>query len=340
VRYRRAVQVRLNRDVEDVMRELMQLWDENHETIVKMSRDVLGIAEHPNVEAIITKTIDGLVTVRRLDPKKIRIAVSSIQEEEAGGATNKKTLVQRWGKRISKLLQHKWSESSTSVSEGLPLPSGSSGEHQDGAFPSSTLSSPLDPENHDKLGVAMRPASIAKYPRMGIPELQDSVPNEVNSDSKGRGGKDKGTMKLTREELYKLVLSTPFHPVISRVRANAKLCMTESLNEMAVLAHRVVVDALEECYDTTEKQITAQRSKDTKQLEAGTLERLTRWGNLVAALGAIDEMKRLKDEPVIRFMPSRPPSTLIHSPRSSFAGSPSTRSSSPSLNSRSLLSPI
>lgn len=55
---------------------------------------------------------------------------------------------------------------------------------------------------------------------------------------------------------------------------------------------------------------------DTKQSQEETLERLACWGNLVAAQGAIQEMKRLRYEPVVRVTPSRPSSTHHLSPAS------------------------
>ena len=325
----------LHREVEDTLRDLTRLWDENQETILSLLRDVAGVAKHRHIAEIINSTVRQLDKVRRLDPDKIRIAVSGTSGEAAVGANNKgfwirlrsrsagpvsdliasevanqtgtlARLTQRFIRSIT--LQPTLSKHSAdlAVSERARPPSDTSRERSDEALPSEAP----DPEDPTNLAIAVRPASIAKGLGMDIPELQGSIPTikdlvfAVNSDlaSKGQATQDKGTVKLTRDVLCNHVMSTSFHPKISRVKMGAQSCMTESLNEMAALAHRAAVGALAECYEVVERQIEAQKSMDTKQLRGETLERLTCWGNLVAAQGAIQEMKRLRDEPVVRNM--------------------------------------
>ena len=362
---------RVNQEAEDAIRDLSRLWDENQATVLSLLQDAMvRIAKHRHLEAIIASTIKELDKVRRLDPEKIRIAVSGTSGEAAVEASNKgwwarlrsgstgpvsdliaSEVANQTGMvaRLKQWFSRSRAPQSThsakgSVTEGSLLPSSTSEECPDGAVAPSSL----DPENLTNLAVAVLPASLAKDLGIGISEPQSSAPTmedvwfAANTDAAGKeqGVKDKGTVKLSRKVLYNHILSTAFYPVISRVKTGAQSCMTESLIEMAALAHRAAVGALEECYGLTEKHMEAQKSKDTKQLRADTLERLICWGNLVAAQGAMRGMKQLKDEPVVRLTLSRPSSTLL-SPVSSFVGSPSVRSQSPSLshNSR-LLSPI
>jgi hypothetical protein len=169
--------------------------------------------------------------------------------------------------------------------------------------------------------------------RATVSELQNTVPTvqEVAEEAGGSAslneqGKDQGPLKLTPEVLRKYVSTMSLDPLISRVKAEAQSFMTESLNEMAALAQRAALGALEECHQVIERQLKAQESDDTKQVRAETLERLACWGNLVAAQGAIQEMKRMKNEPVARVTPSRPSSSLLVT--SPISSSLSMRSSS------------
>ena len=352
----------VNLKVEGTIRELSRLWNENQETVLSLLHDAMArIAKRPHLEAIIAGTIKELDKVRRLDPEKIRIAVSGTSGEAAVEAVNKgmwARLRSRSTRPVLDLMasevanhtgwfarfKQKFTQSSApqsiqskhsanvSVTEGPLLPSGTSEERPDG----SVASSSLEQENLTNLAVA---ASLAKEleivnsePQSSLPTMEDNIANTdpcSNGPSNGQGTKDKGTVKLTRKVLYDRVFSTSFHPVIPRVKTGAQSCMTESLNEMAALAHRAVCGALEECYKVTEEHMEAQKSNDTEKLRADTLECLTYWGNLVAAQGAIQEMKRLIDKPVIRLTPSHPSSPLL-SPGSSFVGLPFARSLSPS----------
>ena len=364
----------VNQGLEGTIRDLSRLWDENQETVLSLLQDAMArIAKRPHLEKVIASTIKELDKVRRLDPEKIRIAVSGTLGEAAVEAASKgiwtrlrgrstrsvsdsmasevanqtgwfARFIQRFTQSSTPQSTHSKHSANVTPTDGPLLPSGTSGERPDG----SVASSPLEVEN---LAVAVRPASLAKALEVCSSELQSSGPTtegemfSANTDSpskghgKGQEGKEKGNVKLTREVIFNRVLSTSFHPVISRVKTGAQSCMTESLNEMAALAHRAVCGALEECYEVTERHMEAQKSEDTQKLRAETLECLICWGNLVAAQGAIQEMNRLIDKPVIRVAPSRPSSALLLSPSSSFAVSPSTRSTSPSPSSR-MLSPI
>jgi len=360
-RCRRAVLDGVSQRVEGTTRDLSRLWDESQETVLSLLQDAMArVARHPHLETVIASTIKELDKVRRLDPEKIRIAVSGTSGEAAIEAANKgiwTRLRSRSTRSVSDSMasevanqtglfaqfKQMFTQSSApqstrskhsanvSVTDGPLLPSGTSGERADGPIASSYL-------EEENLAVAVRPASLAKCLEVCNSELQSSVPMaegemfsaNTDSPSKGQEGKGKGTVKLTRAVLYTRVLSTSFRPVISRVKTRAQSCMTESLNEMAALAHRAVCGALEEFYEATERHMEAKKSNDTQKLQAETLEYLICWGNLVAAQGAIQEMKRLIEKPVIRVAPSRSPSTLLLSPSSSFAVSPSARSTSPS----------
>ena len=354
-RCRNTVLDSLHHEVEDTLRDLTKLWDANQKTILSLLQDVAGVAKHRHIAEIINSTVRQLDKVRRLDPDKIRIAVSGTSGEAAVGANNKRfwtRLRSRSTGPVSDLmaseaanqtgtlarLTRKFIRSITlqptlpkhsanlAVSERACPPSDTSRERSEEALPSSAP----DPEDPTNLAIAVRPASIAKGLGIDVPELQGSIPtikdvvSAVNSDlaSKGQGPQDKGTVKLTRDVLCNHVMSTSFHPEISRVKMLAQSCMTESLNEMAALAHRAAVGALAECYEVVERQIEAQKSMDTKQLRAETSERLACWGNLVATQGAIQEMKRLRDTPIVRAPLPRHSSTHPDplSPASSHAG--------------------
>ena len=331
---------------------LAQLWNENQETILSLLQDVAKTAKHRHIKDTITNAVTGLNNVRRLDPDKIRIAVSGTSGEAAVGATNQKfcdrlrsksngpvsdvvasepanqtgtlaRLKQKFIRSITKTTHFKHSEN-ISITEGAGFPSSPSQGRSDEALSSSSL----DSENPTNLAIPVLLAGIGKSLRIGTLESRGSIPTMI----KDPGKQDKGTVKLTRDVLCDDVLSTSFHPEMARLKLGAQSCMTESLNEMAALAHRAATGALEECHEVIEKLIEVQESNDTKQLQAETLERLVCWGNLVSAHSVIQEMKRLIDEPVVGVLvpPSRASSTLLFSPVSSFAGSLSPRSQSPS----------
>ena len=349
--------------VEDTIRNFSLIWDENQGTVLSLLQQAMAkIAKRPHLEATIASTINELDKMRRMDPERIRIAVSGTSGEAAIEAVNKgmwarflnrstrpvsdsmaseipnqtrrftrfKQKFPRFRAPQSTLSEH---SANVSVTDGPAFPSGTSEEHPDGPIASSSF----EVEN---LAVAVGPASLAKGLEVeaGNSEPQGSVSateeemSSANTDSPSEGHgngqrtKDKGDVKLTREALYNRVLSTSLYPVISRVKTGAQSCLTESLNEMADLAHRAVCGALEECYAVTEEYMEAQKSKDTEKLRADTLECLSCWGNLVAVQGAIQEMNRLIEKPVIRLTQSRPPSSLLLSPTSTRSQSPSPSS--------------
>ena len=312
----------INQSVEDVIRDLSRLWDENQATVFSLLQDAMvKIAKNPHLEADITNAVKELGNVQRLDPKNIRIVVSGTSGEGAV-ETAQKGMWARLRSRLTGLLSYlttsevanptgrlarlKQQFSRFRVPQSTPkdsagvsvtreplLPSGTSGEHLDRAVASSSL----DPANPTRLAIAGRPASLA-------PEFLCPAPTTegggfaVNPDSPSKGrAKDKRTVKLTRKVLFNQILSTSFGPVISRVKTRAQSYMTESLIEMTALAHHAAIGALKECCDLTEKHMEANKPEDTKQLRADTLERLICWGNLVAAQVVIQEMKRLTDDP-------------------------------------------
>ncbi|SRR5258706_8274406 len=72
------------------MRDLSRPWDENQEAVLCLLQDAMArVAEHPHLEAVVASTVKELDKVRRLDPEKIRIAVSRTSGEEAVEAANK-----------------------------------------------------------------------------------------------------------------------------------------------------------------------------------------------------------------------------------------------------------
>ena len=349
----------LKKRVEDTMGDLVPLWDENKGTVLSLLKDVTAkIGEHPHIDKIIASTITEIDNVRRLNPEKIRIAVSGtsgeaaietarkgiftlprsrstrpvsdLMEPEAANYTGMLArITQIWTRfRPPRSTQSKHS-ADVSATEGPVLQSGTSGERPDEPV---APSSP-EPEN---LAIAVRPASLAKNLEAWF---QNFVPTKekgmlsANTDSlsEGQGGglgtKVKGTVRLTREVLYDQVLSASFHPVISRVKTEAQSCMTESLDEMAALAYRAVCDALKEYYKVAEKYMEAQKSEDAEKSRADTLECLVRWGNLVAAQGAIQEMDRSIKKSETCLTPSRPSSALL-SPASARSQSPFPSSNS------------
>ena len=322
---------------EDAERDLIQLWNETQETVLsELQNAVAKISKDRHLKDIITCAITELDKVRRLDPEKIRIAVSGTSGETAVGARSQKFWDQSHSRstdpvsemilseaadqtgilaRIKRMfiaprrtpLEH---SANISPAEGVLFPYEASREGSGEALPSSSP----DPETPTNLAFAVRPASIAKNFRMRIsgPQKSISMRKDLMSAvkrefaSKARETQSDGTVKLTRDSLFERVLSISFDPKISRLKIGAQACMTESLNEMATLAPRVASSALEECYHVTERQVEAQNSKGTERLRAETLQRLICWGNLVAARSVIHEMNLLIDEE------SRPSS--IHPP--------------------------
>ncbi len=355
---------RLTDVVDDAIRDLNALWKENQDAVLSLLRKAtVDIAPYPQLTELIKNTIDELEKVSRLDPEKLRIAMSGTPGEVVVDATSKK-LWHRIRTRMKRailaqapqedkrtgsfsLLRQKFSlsggtkavESQNAPATPAPVrPSSSPVTCPDASAAvasEATASAPPD-TNFAGPAVAMLMVNMAENLRAVVSELQGSVPRvqEIvriagGNHSEDEGVEDQQPLKPSPEMLRKCILATSLDPLISRVKAGAHSSMMESLKEMEKLAQRAVLGALEEHDKVIERQLKAQGSEGYKQLRAETLERLTCWGNLVAALGAIQEMREMWNEPVFRVAPSRPSSTLlVGSPRLS---SPSLRSPSPSI---------
>ena len=325
--------------VDDAVRELGELWKENQDAILSLLRNATeNIATHPQLAELLKNTVDELEKVKRLDPEKLRIAMTGTPGEVVVDATSKKiwrnfrmkTAAQAQApeenKRtgpLSLFMQFvgfgspKATESQSAPTTSAPvLPSSTPNACTEASTNEATPSSPE--ANFAGLAVAMLSADMAEKLRATVSALQGSVPTVQEIAEIARGNpsddervEDQGPLKLTQELLRKCVLTTSLDPLVSRVKAGALSSMTESVNEMGALVQRAALCTLEECYKVIESQLKAQESEDTRLFRAETLERLACWGNFVAALGAIQEMKRMMNEPVARVAPSRPSSSLL-----------------------------
>ena len=344
--------------VDDTIRDLDELWKENQDAVLSLLRDAtVDIETHPQLAELIKNTINELEKVKRLDPEKLRIAMSGTPGEVVVDATSKKL----WRLiRMRPAIQTQAPEENKRtgpffmlqkfIRSGGPKTIGSQSAPTTPA-PVSPFSTPVacpdvsvasedtsseSPEtDFAGLAVAMLSANMAEKLRATVSALQGSIPTlqEIAMAAGGNlsdneGVKNTGPLKLTHEVLHKCVLATSLEPLISRVKAGAQSSMTESLNEMGALVQRAALGALEECYKVAERRLKALESEDTKQFRAETLERLACWGNLVAAQGAIQEMKRIRNEPVARVAPSRPSSSLLVTSPGSSSPSPWSPSSS------------
>lgn len=327
---------RLNHVVDNAIRDLCELWKENQDAVLQLLRDATtNLETDPQLAELLKNTIDELEKVKRLDPEKLRIATSGTPGEEVVGSTNKrfwhririKAPTHTQGPEESKrpgrisLLKQKLGRSGGSKVPTTPapvaafaVPIGSPGGSDSNKFPT-----PASPDtNFAGLAVVMLVANMAEGLRATVSELQSSVPTAQEIVQAARGNpsdneraKDQEPLKLTPGILRKCILATTLDPLVSRVKAEAQSSMVESLIEMGTLTRRAALGALEECSKVIERQLQAQESQHAKQVQAETLERLTCWGNLVAAQGVIKGMNRISNEPVVRVTPSRPSSSLF-----------------------------
>lgn len=355
---------RLANVVDDAIRDLNALWKENQDIVLSLLRKAtVDIAPYPQLVELIKNTIDELEKVSRLDPEKLRIAMSGTPGEVVVDAISTKLWrririqmkrailapAPQESKRTGtlSLLMQKFSllggtkaveSQSAQTTPATVRPSSPPVTCPDASVAAASEATASAPPDTNFAGptVAMFMVNMAENLRAVVSELQGSVPRvqEIvriagGSQSDDEGVEDQRPLKLSQEMLRKCILATSLDPLLSRVKAGAHSSMTESLSELGKLAHRAVLGALEEHNKVIERQLKARGSEGYKQLRAETLERLTCWGNLVAALGAIQEMREMWNEPVVRVAPSRPSSTLlVGSPRLS---SPSLRSPSPSI---------
>lgn len=325
--------------VDDVIRNLCELWKQIQDTVLSRLRiATVKVKTNSQLAKLIKNTIDELEKVKQLDPEKLRIAVSGTPGEVVVNATRKK-LWHRLSMRTASLLKEKFRRLGTVEVQRTPAtPPPVSHPPPPVACPEPSvangITTPASPDtNFPGLEVAMLPTSMAKTLRASVSELQGSDPTSqqiadaARGDSSDEGVEDRGSVKLTQEVLRKCVLATSLEPLMTRVKAGAQSSMEASLNEMGALAQQAVLGALEEHRKDIERQLRVQGSEDYQQSRAETLDRLTCWGNLVAAQGAIKKMKEMWKEPVVQV--TSPSSTLLVAlPGSS---SPSLRSPSPSI---------
>lgn len=342
---RETVLRRLARVVDDAVRDLGELWKENQDAVLSLLRSTTeNVATHPQLTELIKNTIDELEKVKRLDPEKLRIAMTGTPGEVVIDATSKKgwrrtrmkaaSLTQapeenkrtgpfsNWMQKFSIFGGPKAIESQNVPTTSAPvLPSSTHVACTEVSTTNEATPSALPDMDFAGLAVAMVSANMAEKLHSTVSAVQGTVPTvqEIAEIARGKPSdkervEDQGPLKLTPELLRKCVLTTSLDPLISRVKAGAQSSMSESVNEMGALVQRAALCTLEECYKVIESQLKAQESEDTKLFRAETLERLACWGNLVAALGAIQEMKRVMNEPVARVPPARPSCLLMASP--------------------------
>jgi len=343
--------------VDDTIQDLSGIWKENQNIVLSRLRNAtVKIKTHPQLARLVENTIDELEKVKQLDPEKLRITVSGTPGEVVVGATRKRlwhqirmraaALVQTTEEDkptglLSRLMKQTFGRfggpkaiepQSTPPTSAPVLFSSTDVARPEASVANGGTTSAPPATNFACLEVAMFPVNMVDALRDSVSELHGSglTLQEIAEAVKGGPSdnepvEDLGPLKLSQEVLRKCVLATTLEPLVSRVKARAQLSMTESLNQMGVLARQAVLGALKEYYDNIERQLRAQGSEDYQQFRAETLERLTCWGNLVAALGAIKEMKKMLKEPEDQVTSPRSSSTLVESRGSS---SPSLRSPS------------
>ena len=355
---------RLAQVVDDAIRDLGEIWKKNQDTVLSLLRNAtVNIKTHPQLAEIIKNAIDQLEKVKQLDPEKLGMLLSGTPGEVVVDASSKKLrhrILIRMKRAILaqapqekkrtgpiSLLKQTFSLSggtkafrseSAPATPALVQPSSSPVACPDApvAVANEAAASASPDSNFAGPAVAMLMVNMAENLRAVVSELQGSVPTvqEIVKIAGGHhpddeGDEDQQPLNLSQDVLRKCILATSLDHLIPRVKAGAHSSMSECLNEMGKQAQRAVLGALGEHDKVIERQLEARGSEGYKQLRAETLERLTCWGNLVAALGAIQEMKEMWNEPVVRVPPSRPSSTLlVGSPRLS---SPSLRSPSSSI---------
>ena len=340
--------------VDDTIRELGGLWKENQATVLSRLRiATANIKTHSELAKLIENTIGELEKVKRLDAEKLIMTVSGTPGELVVAASRKKlwhrtrtkpaTPAQAPAENkpnglLSLLLKQalgRWGRPKAIESQSTPTtpspesPSSLPVACTEASVANGGTTSASPNTKFACLEVAVLPANMADALRACVSELQGSGPT-LQEIVKAVGGNPSDNERvedqvLSQEVLRKYVLATSLDPLISNVKTSAQSSMTESLKQMEKLAPRAVLDALEEYYGDIERQLKVQESEDYTQFRKETLQRLTCWVNLVAALGAIKEMKRLLNEPVVQVASSRPSTLLVESP-----GSPSSSLRSPS----------
>lgn len=318
--------------MDEAIGELCEIWKENQDAVLSLLRNAtVNIETNPYLAEIIKNAIDQLEKIKELDPKKLRLAMSGTPGEVVVEASSNKI----WGllgikpaqtpgesKRLGKFSRFKQTfdrsgGTSATASQSAPStprlvsPSSTPVACREVSAVNDAINSESPPTNFVGLAAAMITPNMEDNLRGIISEVLGSVPSvqEIAEASRGNpsdnaGVKAQGPVKMNQETLRKCVFSASLEPLISRIKDGAESCLTESLNEMTDLAQQAVLGALEECHKVVERQMEALESDDTKQFRAETLQRLVCWGNLVAAQGVIEEMRRKRDEPVPRISDS------------------------------------
>ena len=296
--------------MDDVIRDLGEIWKENQDAVLSLLRNAtVNIETHPQLAGIIQNTIDQLEKVKQRGPEKLRIAMVCTPGEFVVDAARKKV----WGLSVLKQVFDRSGGPKAIEYQNAPptsplvLPSSTPVACQEVSVVNDAITSESPHTNFAALVAAMIPANMEEQLREIMSEIQGSIPTEQEiaeasgiKPSDNARVKGQGPVKLARDTLRESIFSVSLVPLIARVKAGAESSMTESLDEMAALAQKAVLGALEECNQIIDRQLQAMESDDTKQLQAETLERLVCWGNLVAAQSVIKEMKRKRDEPVVR----------------------------------------
>ena len=342
--------------VDDTIRELGGLWKENQATVLlRLRTATANIKTHSELSRLIENTISELEKVKQLDAEKLIMTVSGTPGEVVVATTRKKlhraqmksaTPVQApaenklngpfsLAQTAERLLKQMFSglgrqSTPTTPSPGSPSSPPVACSEAPVATGGTTSASP--DTKFACLEMAVLPASMADALRACVSGLQGSRPT-LQGIVKAIGGnpsdnervEDQVPLTLSQDILRKFVLATSLDPLISNVKTSAQSSMTESLEQMGKLALRAVLHALEEYCGDIEGQLKVQESEDYTQFRTETLQRLTCWVNLVAALSAIKEMKRFLHEPVVQVASCRPSTLLVESP-----GSPSSSLRSPS----------
>src|SRR5258706_1033327 len=354
---REAVLGRLTHVVDDSIRDLCELWEENRDAVLPRLRNATAdITTHQQLADLIKSTIDELEKVTQLNLKRLGAAVTCTPVEEVVVAT-RKHLWDRMGIRMKRPIliqapeENKRTNPFTLLKQTFRLLRGTKATESLTPAPVSPPATPAGCSGASialantattsatiraGISMALLPTSMAKELRSIISELCEPTPPVQgiaepvrDTPSDNEQVEDQGPLKPDQEELRRRILSKSLDPLISRMQTAAKSSMIEGLNVMWDLAQGAVKGALVEYDEAIERQLKALGSDDYAQLDAMTLERLNCWGNLVAALSAIREMKEMWNEPVVQVARSRPSSTfLVASPGMSPL---SPRSISPSI---------
>lgn len=317
--------------VDDAIRDLRELWKENLDAVPSHLRTATAdITTHWQLTDLIKNTIDELEKVIQLDGGKLRVHMSNTPGEEVV-VTTRNTLSHRMRIRMKRAIpaqvpeERKRTRTLSLLKQTFSLPRGTKAlEPRSAPTTPVPVSPPAAPvgcsdapiavanvattSDENFAAMALFPVNMADTLRDIVPELRKEWIAKPVTDNPFTDPQveDQGPLKLNQEELRQSVLATSLHPLISRMQANAKASMTESLNGMWALAQQTVENALNEYGQEIKRKLKAQGSDDYEQDQAMTLKRLNCWGNLVAASSVVREMREMLNEPVVQVTPSGP----------------------------------